>query len=99
MILTVALTFAAPCFVLRLAAPAQAQSPLIQGWLASNTACRGGHADDPEDGEGVREARRARREAEAQALCLPGGRRLVEVPALAPVSIRQTLAVPTTAGA
>ncbi len=47
MIFTVALTFAAPCFVLRLAAPAQAQSPLIQGWLASNTACRGGHADDP----------------------------------------------------
>jgi len=44
---TIALTLAAPSFVLRLAAPAHAQSPLIQGWLAANTECKGGRSDDP----------------------------------------------------
>jgi hypothetical protein len=28
-------------------APADAQSPMIQGWLAVNTACKGGPSDDP----------------------------------------------------
>ena len=28
-------------------APAAAQSPMIQGWLAANTACKGGAGDDP----------------------------------------------------
>ena len=28
-------------------APAHAQSPLIQGWLAQNTLCKGGVSDDP----------------------------------------------------
>ena|SRR5271165_2927976 len=27
--------------------PARAQSPLIQGWLAQNTLCKGGLSDDP----------------------------------------------------
>ena len=44
---TIALTLSAPSFVLRLAAPAHAQSPLIQGWLAANTECKGGRGDDP----------------------------------------------------
>ena len=44
---TVALTFAALGFVLRLGAPAHAQSPMIQGWLAVNAECKGGLADDP----------------------------------------------------
>lgn len=28
-------------------APAEAQSPMIQGWLAANTACKGGPSDNP----------------------------------------------------
>jgi hypothetical protein len=44
---TVALSVAALGFVLRLGAPANAQSPMIQGWLAVNTQCKGGLADDP----------------------------------------------------
>jgi hypothetical protein len=47
MVVTIALTMAALSFVPRLAAPAHAQSPLIQGWLAVNTMCKGGHGDDP----------------------------------------------------
>ena len=27
--------------------PAHAQSPIIQGWLAANTVCKGGPGDDP----------------------------------------------------
>jgi len=30
-----------------LALPARAQSPMIQGWLAANTICKGGPSDDP----------------------------------------------------
>jgi hypothetical protein len=30
-----------------LSPPAHAQSPVIQGWLAANTACKGGPSDDP----------------------------------------------------
>jgi hypothetical protein len=44
-VVTIALLLAALGFVLRL--PAHAQSPLIQGWLAVNTECKGGLADDP----------------------------------------------------
>ncbi|WP_113889095.1 hypothetical protein [Roseiarcus fermentans] len=32
---------------LLLSSPAPAQSPMIQGWLAANTACKGGPGDDP----------------------------------------------------
>ncbi|HKN29175.1 MAG TPA: hypothetical protein VJY34_15325 [Roseiarcus sp.] len=44
---TIGLTLAALCSILRLAPPAHAQSPLIQGWLAVNTECKGGRSDDP----------------------------------------------------
>jgi hypothetical protein len=44
---TVALTLAAPSFLLRLAAPAQAQPPVLTAWLAANAECKGGHGDDP----------------------------------------------------
>ena len=44
---TAALALAALFFFLRLASPAHAQSPLIQGWLAANTECKGGRGDDP----------------------------------------------------
>jgi hypothetical protein len=27
--------------------PAHAQSPIITAWLAANSECKGGHADDP----------------------------------------------------
>ena len=47
MVVTIALTLAVLCFVLRLAPPAHAQSPLITAWLAANAECRGGRADDP----------------------------------------------------
>ena len=47
MVVTVALTLAVLCFVLRLAIPAHAQSPMITGWLAANAECRGGRPDDP----------------------------------------------------
>ena len=47
MVVTIALTMAVLCFVVRLATPAHAQSPLIQAWLALNTECRGGRSDDP----------------------------------------------------
>jgi hypothetical protein len=33
--------------VLRFADPAQAQSPLIQGWLAVNAECKSGPSDSP----------------------------------------------------
>ncbi len=42
---TVALTLAA--LGLRPATPAHAQSPLLQGWLASNAMCKGDRSDDP----------------------------------------------------
>lgn len=41
------LALAALAFGLRFPAPAYAQSPLIQGWLAANTACKGGASDNP----------------------------------------------------
>lgn len=44
---TIAPALAALGFVLPLATPAQAQSPLIQGWLAANADCKGGRADEP----------------------------------------------------
>ena len=44
---TAALAAAAIGVVLPLAAPAHAQSPMIQGWLAANAACKGGPGDDP----------------------------------------------------
>ncbi len=44
---TIALAALLLCLVLGLAAPARAQSPLIQGWLASNSQGKGGPADDP----------------------------------------------------
>jgi hypothetical protein len=44
---TIALALAAPGFILGLAAPAHAQSPLITGWLAANAECKGGRSDDP----------------------------------------------------
>jgi len=44
---TVALALAASCFVLRLAAPAHAQAPIVTAWLAANAECRGGVAGDP----------------------------------------------------
>jgi hypothetical protein len=44
---TLPLTIAALCLVLRLPTPAHAQSPLIQGWLAVNAQCKGGPSDDP----------------------------------------------------
>ena len=43
----IGVTIALSAAVLGLAVPAQAQSPLIQGWVASNTQCKGGPADDP----------------------------------------------------
>lgn len=45
--MTIVLVLAMPGFVLGLAAPVHAQSPLIQGWLAANTECKGGRSDDP----------------------------------------------------
>jgi hypothetical protein len=33
--------------LLILATPSHAQSPIIQGWLAANTVCKGGPSDDP----------------------------------------------------
>jgi hypothetical protein len=47
MVVTIALTWLVLCFVLRLAAPAHAQSPVLTAWLAANAACKGGHGDDP----------------------------------------------------
>jgi hypothetical protein len=47
MIVTIALTLAELCFVLRLAAPAHAQAPIITAWQALNAQCRGGVGDDP----------------------------------------------------
>ena len=80
--MTIALTLAAPSFVLRLAAPAYAQSPLIQGWLAANTECKGGRGDDPKTQRACETRDQAQRKAEAQGLFVPGERRLVEMPAL-----------------
>jgi hypothetical protein len=45
-IVTIALTAAVLCLAHRLAAPAHAMSPMLQGWLAANTECRSG-PDDP----------------------------------------------------
>ena len=47
LVATIALTLAALCLVLRLATTAHAQRPIITGWLAANTECKGGPADDP----------------------------------------------------
>jgi hypothetical protein len=47
MVVTIALTWLVLCFVLRLGAPAHAQSPVLTAWLAANAACKGGHGDDP----------------------------------------------------
>jgi len=44
---TIPLAIATLCLVLRFPTPANAQSPLIQGWLAANTQCKGGPSDDP----------------------------------------------------
>jgi hypothetical protein len=41
-VVTVALTLAVPGFVLRPAAPAQAQPPVLTAWLAANAECKGG---------------------------------------------------------
>ncbi len=46
MVVPIALTLVL-CFVLRLATPAHAQSPMITGWLAANAECKGGRSDDP----------------------------------------------------
>jgi hypothetical protein len=46
-VVTIALTLAALGFVLRLAAPANAQPPLITAWQALNVECKGGRGDDP----------------------------------------------------
>ncbi|MBV9287833.1 MAG: hypothetical protein JO288_08415 [Hyphomicrobiales bacterium] len=44
----VALAAAALCvLLLRLGAPAHAQSPMLQGWLAANTECKSGPPDAP----------------------------------------------------
>jgi hypothetical protein len=47
MVAAIALTWLAPSFVLRLAAPAHAQPPVLTAWLAANAECKGGHGDDP----------------------------------------------------
>jgi hypothetical protein len=44
---TIALPLAALCFVIRLAAPAHAQPPLITAWHVLNAECKGGRSDDP----------------------------------------------------
>jgi len=41
----VPVTLAVLCF--GLCPPAHAQPPIIQGWLAANTVCKGGPSDDP----------------------------------------------------
>ncbi len=46
MAVAIALTLAALGFVVRLAAPAHAQPPLITAWLAANAQCKGGRGDD-----------------------------------------------------
>lgn len=43
--ITAAISLAALSFGLGL--PAHAMSPMLQGWLAVNSQCKGGHADDP----------------------------------------------------
>jgi hypothetical protein len=44
---TVTLTpVAVLCLVLSIATTAQAQRPMITGWLAANAECKGGHGDD-----------------------------------------------------
>ena len=47
MVVIIALTWLMPSFVLRLAAPARAQPPVLTAWLAANAECKGGHGDDP----------------------------------------------------
>ncbi|SRR5271157_5247281 len=42
-----ALTLAVLCVILRLGAPAHAQTPLLQDWGLLNSECRGGPPDDP----------------------------------------------------
>ena len=63
-------------------AAAHAQSPMIQGWLAANTACKGGAGRRPQDPKSLRATRRSRVQAETERVRLSGGRRLVEMPAL-----------------
>jgi hypothetical protein len=53
---------AALCAVLSVSAPAVAQSPMIQGWLAANTQCKAGPSDDPK----VQKACRRRDELNAR---------------------------------
>ena len=43
----IALALTAFCCVLQLANPAEAQRPVITGWLAANAECKSGPADDP----------------------------------------------------
>src|SRR5271156_5682534 len=44
---TIALTMAALCVVLRLGAPAHAESPTVQLWGLLNEKCKDGRPDDP----------------------------------------------------
>jgi hypothetical protein len=44
---TLALTLAALCVILRLGAPAHAQTPVVQLWVLLNAKCKGGSPDDP----------------------------------------------------
>jgi hypothetical protein len=46
-VVAIPLAIAALTVVLRFPAPAHAQPPMIQGWLAANTECKGGLSDDP----------------------------------------------------
>jgi len=46
-VVTIAPIFAVLGLILPLATPAQAQSPLIQGWLYANSECKDGPADSP----------------------------------------------------
>ena len=45
--MALAVTAAVRGVFVRLAAPAHAMSPMLQGWLAANTECRSGPPDDP----------------------------------------------------
>jgi hypothetical protein len=62
-VVTLALTLAAPGFVLPLAAPAHAQPPVLTAWLVANAECKGGgpkaaQACDKRDQIGARLKRR-----------------------------------------
>ena len=43
---TIALTIAALFLVLQQPTPAHAQSPMVQGWMAANSICKGSLSDD-----------------------------------------------------